>query len=319
MTRSDGDFGGSPELQDWESDSWTGLYEADVAWRPAPPPDRPCVEAPSWLAAPAPSLGGIPLLPSSAALWPEGEAFVILVHGVAVEGPLWRLYGRIARGLQKRGVACALLFLPGHGPRARGPALSGMSRLSVAEALAVAHGAVSEARSLARWGRERYGRAGLLGVSLGGMVGTIALALERTLDGGLLVVTGGGLSSIVRHGAARFFLPVGGTALRAASLVEGASYGAYLERVALRGWRSVRPSSAAFLVDPLTFAPLVGRERVRMILTRWAPVVPYRGGVDLWRALGRPPLDRVPGAHGSVLLFQRDLIVRRLVEAIASY
>jgi hypothetical protein len=49
-----------------------------------------------------------------------------------------------------------------------------------------------------------------------------------------------------------------------------------------------------------------------MVLTRWDPVVPYGCGVALWRALGRPPLDRVPGAHGSVLLFHRDLIVRRL-------
>lgn len=316
MTRSDGGIDDPLGGLDWRSALWAGFYEADVAWRLGRSPSDPCIEAPAWLEAQAPSLGRVSLLPSSAALWPEGRAFVILVHGIAVEGLLWGLYGRVVRGLQRRGIACALLFLPGHGPRARGSALQEMAHLSIVEALAVAHGAVSEIRSLARWGRERYEKVGLLGLSLGGMVGTIALALEPALDGGLLAVTGGDLSRIVRHGVARFFLPIGGSALRAAIRDRGDSYGAYLEEVARQGWRFVRPPSAAFLVDPLTFAPLVGRERVRMLLTRWDPIVPYGCSVELWRALGRPPLDRVPGVHGSVLLFQRDLIVQRLAERV---
>lgn len=292
------------------------IYEAEVAWREGTEPPHRCVKAPFWLEAASPSWGGTQLTPSSAAFWPEGRGLVVLVHGIGVEGVLWRLYGRIVRRLQERGVACALLFLPGHGPRSRGRPLAEMARLSTEEALAMAHGAVCELRGLARWGRERYGRAGLLGVSLGGMLGTIGLALEPALTGGVLVVTGGGLSRILRHGVTRLFLASGGSAARAAARCGGADYEAYLERVRHEGWRSVPPPSPACLVDPLTFAHLVGRERVRMILSRWDPVVPYGCGIDLWRALGRPSLDRVPGAHGSVLLFHRDLIVQRLMETV---
>ncbi|MBL3593832.1 MAG: alpha/beta hydrolase [Synergistaceae bacterium] len=288
------------------------LYEGTVEWREGPEPRSCCVDAPAWLAAPPSSWQNEELSPSSAALWPEGKDLVIVVHGIGVEGVLWKLYERVIAGLQREGTACALLFIPGHGPRAKGHALAEMARLSVGEALAMAHGGVSEIRSLARWGRKRYRSVRLLGVSLGGMLSTIALALEPEIEGGLLAVTGGDLSRIVRHGVTRLFLAAGGGAARAAARCGGPAFAAYEKQVRLEGWRHVEPPSPACLVDPLTFGPLVGRKRARMVLTRWDPVVPYGCGVALWRALGRPPLDRVPGAHGSVLLFHRDLIVRRL-------
>lgn len=290
------------------------IYGALSCPRPGTPREGPWGSPPGWLVADAQSLLGRKAMPMEAALWPGGRNLVVLVHGVGVMGPLWKLYTRIIRGLQEEDTACALLFLPNHGPRAtegKNP-VEQFGTAPVRDYLTWAHASVADIRGLTAWGKTRYDRVGLFGVSLGGMIGTIALAMEKDLDAGFLVITGGGLPRIVDHGMARFFTHPGSLTERLHRRGDLPAPPAILKDL----WRMTLAREPLFLLDPLTFAPLVNRERVRMAIARWDPIMPREASLDLWRALGRPSLDRISGVHGSVLLFHRDLFVRRMTELL---
>jgi pimeloyl-ACP methyl ester carboxylesterase len=191
------------------------------------------------------------------------------------------LMDQVANRLQDRGFDTAFCARVGPAlkPPQRGPELDELFRRTVLHQ-----------RLLLRWLRQDAApppRIYVLGISLGGMVATVLTALEPTLAGAALVMTGGGIAELV--------------------LVSSEP------RVqAWRRWRHtadavgddhLRWELAALLrYEPLRFAPAVPTRKVLFVGGTLDTVVPPRHQDLLWEALGRPARLDVPLGHYSAAL-----------------
>ena len=142
---------------------------------------------------------------------------------------------------------------------------------------------VIEARAItaALGARPEVERLVYLGVSAGGIFGTLLLAVEPRIERAVLVLPGGDLARLVQ-------------------VSEESSVTAYREAWAARG---VPPAAlaAAFArevrTEPLTLAPHVDPRRVLLFLGAQDRKVPIEGGLALREALGRPETYVLAGNH----------------------
>ncbi len=122
----------------------------------------------------------------------------------------------------------------------------------------------------------------VFGVSMGGMIATVLMALEPSVDAGVLCMAGGDLADIIEHSTEDRI-------------------------VRWRRWRQQQdglgPSQIAreiqreVLTEPLRFGPHVASERVFLVATRLDEVVPMRNQDLLWESLGRPERLVMPLSH----------------------
>jgi pimeloyl-ACP methyl ester carboxylesterase len=130
-------------------------------------------------------------------------------------------------------------------------------------------------------------RQAVFGVSMGGMVGSMLMALEPDLDAGVLCLAGGDLPDIIQHSTEDRI-------------------------VRWRRWRQEQdglgPSLIAreiereVLTEPLRFGPHVASDKVFLVATRLDQVVPMRNQDLLWESLGRPERLVMPLSHYSAAL-----------------
>jgi len=137
---------------------------------------------------------------------------------------------------------------------------------------------VLQYRMLLRWAERRAdlfrpGQVGLLGISTGGIVGTVVLALEPDVAGGALCLAGADLprllldsleSRVVRWRRAR------------------------ATREGLAGRTLLRELQRELTVDPAHFGAFVDTERVFLVHAALDDVVPPPHQDRLWESLGRP-------------------------------
>lgn len=145
--------------------------------------------------------------------------------------------------------------------------------------------AVLDARRALQWLRKQDSvdskRLGVLGVSLGALVGSIVLGLEPDVSTGCLLLGGADLARILWDGDM--------TAKVARSLErEGMTY----EKLAA----SIAP------YDPREHAPGAQGKKLWLINARWDKVVPRAAADALYEALGRPHRTWVWGGHYSAIL-----------------
>jgi pimeloyl-ACP methyl ester carboxylesterase len=223
---------------------------------------------------------------------PAGRApFVLLLPILAGGDSLMR---GLAEGLCERGfavgwnhrVASALR------PPQRGDDLERLFRRTVIQN-----------RMLLAWARTtdlvRGDEASLFGVSMGGMVGALILAVEPDLRAGALCLAGADLPDLVVHsgeGRVRNWL-----AWREAE--DQASTWAVSEE--LRG---------ALTSDPARFAAFVPTDKVLLVHARLDDVVPVHYQDLLWEALGRPSRMLVPTGH-----YTAALAIGPILDAAAAF
>ena len=163
-------------------------------------------------------------------------------------------------------------------------------------------------RMLLTWARQQEtldpDRMGCLGVSLGGIVGTIVLALEPQLRGGALCLAGGDLADLLvvsSEKRARQWR-------RWRHIADGVA-GDELRRE-LRG---------SVVSDPARLGPYVPADKVLLIGGSFDAVVPTRHQDLLWESLGRPERRILPLGHytsalgfGSILGSVEEFLDQRL-------
>ncbi len=146
-------------------------------------------------------------------------------------------------------------------------------------------------RMVLNWARRQPNldrqRQGLFGVSMGGMVGSVLLALEPEIDAGVLCLAGGDLADIIQHSTEDRI-------------------------VRWRRWRQrqdglgptqiTREIERELLTEPLRFGPHVSSDRVFLVATRLDQVVPMHNQDLLWESLGRPERLVMPLSHYSAVL-----------------
>lgn len=149
-------------------------------------------------------------------------------------------------------------------------------------------GAVVAARAAveALLARPEVERVVFLGVSAGGVFGTLLLAVEPRVERAALILPGGDFPALV--------------ATSTESTVR-----AYREAWAARGV-SPRALAQAFAreleSDPLHLAPYVDPRRVLLFLGAWDEKVPIAGGLKLRDALGQPETYLLAGNHETASL-----------------
>lgn len=130
-------------------------------------------------------------------------------------------------------------------------------------------------------------RIGLFGISMGGIKGSLLLAVEPRIDAAVLGLAGGDLPDIL----VRSTEP--GISAERAAFLAATGYDAATATTALRRDIAYEPLAAAGAVTP---------ERVLLILARFDTAVPVANGWRLWQALGEPEVLVLPTGHYSAVL-----------------
>ncbi len=183
----------------------------------------------------------------------------------------------ICRNLAQHGVVAAFLERPGEvlSPRQRGADLEQMARETV-----------SRYRAFIDWVSERsevdHQKIGVVGVSMGGMLGTILQAVDPRIAKSVLILPGCNVPEILLRSQEEKVLD-------------------YLSFRRLR--ESLTPEEIAeefreqFLSDPAELAPYVDSRGVLMISARYDTVIPRESSDMLWSLLGKPTRVWLPTGH----------------------
>jgi pimeloyl-ACP methyl ester carboxylesterase len=130
-------------------------------------------------------------------------------------------------------------------------------------------------------------RQGVFGVSMGGMVGTVLLALEPEVDAGVLCLAGGDLAGIIQHSTED-------------RIVRWRQW--RQQQDGLGPFQVAREIEQELLTEPLRFGPYVPSHKVFLVATRLDQVVPMHNQDLLWESLGRPERLVMPLSHYSAVL-----------------
>ena len=205
------------------------------------------------------------------------------------------LMRQVAGGLARRGYAAAWVDRAGAAMRGeqRTPELETLFRRTVCQY-----------RMLLRWAARRAdlfapAQRGLLGLSTGGIVGSVLLSIEPGVAAGALCLAGADLPSLLLTSQET-------------------------RVVAWRRWRTEADGLAGtglqhdlereLAVDPAHFGAYVASERVLLMHAAFDNVVPSRQHHLLWEGLGRPRDLRVPLGH-----YTAALALDPILDAVASF
>lgn len=213
-------------------------------------------------------------------------ASVVLLHG----------WGRKTLGAEKKfalklareGIHCIMIKLPLHFERAPGGVWSGKYILTgdVIRTVEVMRQHVIEVRMVSSWLREQGSKVGIVGMSIGGMIAHLAMAVEN-FDVGVTILAGGNNAGIIW---------------------EGISTRAVKEGLINIGIGREQASKIFQIVNPTSMAKYNKTKNLFMINGLYDMVVPVKYTIELWEALGRPRIKWYPCGHVSVVFFMKSIM-----------
>ncbi len=229
---------------------------------------------------------------------------VVILHGVGDRSIVpCRL---LARSLAADGIACFVLYLVVHTSRMSPDFRRRMPYLADDEWYEVYRTSVIEVRQILDWAEGRLeldaGKVGLLGISFGGFVSSIAMGVDDRVTDGVIIVSGGNSAKIAQNGwltliSRRYRV----TDSRYRETL--AAYADYCAEVADKGFDAVEPVRRSFQNDPMTFAACLRDRRLLMINSRWDELVPREATLDFWNACGCPEILWLPATHLTIWLW----------------
>ena len=153
------------------------------------------------------------------------------------------------------------------------------------------HRTIIHNRMVLDWARRQPDLAadqtGVFGISTGGIVGTVLMAVEPQLSAGVLCLAGGDLADIVTKTTEKRIV----------------RWRRWRQREDGLGMAQIRREiDREVMTEPLRFGPHVPTDKVFLVATRLDQVVPMRNQDLLWESLGRPKRLVLPLAHYSAAL-----------------
>jgi dienelactone hydrolase len=219
-------------------------------------------------------------------LSPGKHPGVIVLHILGGDFDLSRLF---CRQLAHDGVAALFVKLPYYGPRRQPDVKARMVSDDPRETVAGMRQAILDIRRAVAWLGEQpevdRERLGVFGISLGGITGALALAIEPRLSHGCLMLAGGDVAQVAwdsRH----------------------------LEKVRNR-WLAQGGTKDEFFkllgeIDPVTYAERARGKRVLMLNAKNDEIIPRACTDSLWHALGEPEIVWYDAGHISAMRFLLD-------------
>ncbi len=221
---------------------------------------------------------------------------VIVLHILGADFALSRY---MAARLADRGVAALFVKLPYYGERRPKGMNSRFLSVDVERSVRSMRQGICDVRRAAGWLASRPGidpqKIGVAGISLGGIVGSVAVAVDPAIRQGVFVLAGGDLAEILwnmpdsRH-YKRLWVAAGRDKADLAKLTEP--------------------------FDPLTYAEGLVGKRVLLIAGNVDEVIPPASARALWNAAGRPPIHWLDCGHYSAAGFLLP-VIRMTVDFLA--
>jgi len=206
----------------------------------------------------------------------------LILHGwgrKSLQIELWRIGLRLARC----GIESLFLAMPFHLRRAPPGSWSGEYMISgdVVRTAECFQQTVAEVRAILPWLREFSSAVGLFGMSLGGIIGHLAMTVER-FDVGVTMLAGGNSAGVTWEGRMTRYVK------------------ADIERAGLS-----RPELEKIwaITNPTLLARHNQTKNLLMMAGKFDEIVLPKFTLELWDALGRPPLKWFPCAHYTSFFF----------------
>jgi fermentation-respiration switch protein FrsA (DUF1100 family) len=217
--------------------------------------------------------------------YPGRRPAVIVLHILGSDFPLSRY---LAARLADRGVAALFLKLPYYGERrpmdGPGPVPRRFLSVDIERTTTSMRQGVCDVRRGLAWLASRPdvepSRLGAVGISLGGIVASIAVAVDPSAREGVFLLAGGDLSRILW------------------GMPETAKFRQSWEASG-KTIKDLKALTDPF--DPLRYAHRLARKRLLMIAGKVDEVVPPASTLALWEAAGRPPIHWYDCGHYSAI------------------
>ncbi len=222
---------------------------------------------------------------------------VIVLHILGADFALSRY---LAARLADRGVAALFVKLPYYGERRGNDPQKRFLSADLDRSVTAMGQGVSDVRRAAAWlasrGEVDKDKLGVTGISLGGIVSSIAASVDPTLNRAALLLAGGGLGEVLWE------------------MPEAEKYRAL--------WIAAGKTKADLIVltkpfDPLTYAAGLRGKRILMMAGTVDEVIPPSAAKALWEAAGKPPIRWMECGHYSAAGFLLPAM-REAVEFFAS-
>lgn len=229
---------------------------------------------------------------------------VILVHGM---GDYSIIPCKIlAKSLLKRGIACFVPYLTLHSKRISRALRTHMPYLTPDQWFQVYRVSVVDIRQVVDWAFTRteldIERIATVGISFGGFVSAIAMGIDKRINGGVFIVTGGNSNKIS-------WLSKNNQYRRRYKRTNDEhqeiqhKYVKYLKEISEKGFDNVTTDNQSFVTDPLTFASKLKGRPIQMINALYDKYIPKEAVIELWQACGQPAIKWIPSGHVSIWLW----------------
>jgi cephalosporin-C deacetylase-like acetyl esterase len=207
---------------------------------------------------------------------------VIVLHILGADFPLSRY---VAARLADRGVAALFVKLPYYGerrPASGAPSTKRFLSSDIERTVTAMRQGVCDVRRAAAWlasrGQVDREHLGVTGISLGGIVSSLAAAVDPSIREGVFLLAGGDLSRILW------------------TMPEGATFRTWWKESG-RTEADLKALTDPF--DPMFYASGLASKRVLIIAGKVDEVVPPSSTLVLWEASGRPPIRWFDCGHYS--------------------
>ena len=218
-------------------------------------------------------------------LRPGKRPAVVVLHILGADFALSRY---LAARLADAGVAALFVKLPYYGERRPPGSDARFLSADIDRSMGAMRQGVCDVRRAVAWlaGREEVddGALGVTGISLGGIVASLAAAVDPEIGRAAILLAGGGLAEILWE------------------MPEAQA------RVYRRAWLEAGKTRADFEnltrpYDPLTFADGLRSKDVLMFAGRADEIIPPGAALRLWEAAGRPTIHWLDCGHYSAAGF----------------
>jgi len=242
---------------------------------------------------------------------PGKKPCVILVHGWGDRSALPLI--KMADDLASRGIATIVLYLPFHSRRAPQAVRRKGTHLSTEEWYVCYQMGVTDIVHLVDWLETRLEidskHIGIIGLSLGAFMSSIAMSIDKRLKAGVLMVSGGNAGKISQF--SRFSIFRKEYAVSPLQYEKNQrTYYDFLSRVSLQGWENVYPDKKEYLNDPLTYAYILKEKPILMINARWDEFIPSEATEEFWKATGGRDLIWIRSTHATIWAFYPRIFKR---------
>ena len=243
---------------------------------------------------------------------------VIMMHGMSDQLIIpCKLF---ARSLARHGIASFVLYTVFHTRRMPETVKARIHSLTPEEWFESYQISVTDIRQVIDWASQRpeinKDDIGVLGISFGGFISSIAMGIDKRIRSGVFIISGGNGEKIARLSRKRS-MKRGYQKSEAEYLQSQSELSQFLNEVAAKGWETANPPRKGLMVEPLTFAHGLRQRPVLMVNARWDEYIPREAALDLWHASGKPEIAWYPGTHTTIWLWY-PLISRRIVRFLKS-